>query len=66
MNQIFGDEKQRDVNTDDMNRMTYTECVIKESLRLMPPPATMGRRATKEFTLNGYKFRRGTNVYVDI
>jgi len=45
-------------------RLPYTEMVIKESMRLYPPAWGIGRRAIKDFELNGYRVPAGTNVFL--
>ncbi|RWS19267.1 hypothetical protein B4U80_00432, partial [Leptotrombidium deliense] len=34
---VFGDDKERDITAKDISKLVYTECVIKEALRLFPP-----------------------------
>jgi cytochrome P450 len=48
----------------DLPRLPYTEMVIKESMRLYPPAWGIGRRALRDFEVNGYHFRAGTNVFL--
>lgn len=48
----------------DLPRLPYTEMVIKESMRLYPPAWGIGRRAIRDFELNGYRIPAGTNVFL--
>lgn len=44
----------------DIPRLTYTEWVLNESMRIYPPAWTQGRRAIEAFDLDGYHFPAGT------
>ncbi len=45
----------------DLPRLPYTEMAIKESMRLYPPAWGIGRRALRDFELNGYRIPANTN-----
>src|SRR5207247_4590693 len=38
---------------EDVARLTYTEMIMAEAMRLYPPAWTIGRRALAEYTING-------------
>ncbi|GAC1484814.1 MAG: cytochrome P450 [Ktedonobacteraceae bacterium] len=44
----------------DLPRLTYTEWVLNESMRIYPPAWTQGRRAIAAFDLDGYHFPAST------
>ncbi|GHO47977.1 cytochrome P450 [Ktedonospora formicarum] len=46
----------------DLPKLPYLEWVINESWRVMPPAWRIGRRATRDFDLNGYHLKEGTIV----
>lgn len=48
----------------DLPRLPYAEMVIKESMRLYPPAWGIGRRAIRDFELNGYRIPAGTNIFL--
>jgi cytochrome P450 len=48
--------------TDDLSRLPYTAAVIAESMRLFPPVYVIGREATTELELGGYRVNRGYTV----
>ena len=46
----------------DLPALKYTECVLKESMRLYPPAWSLARTAAVDFELRGYKIPRGANL----
>jgi cytochrome P450 len=48
--------------TDHLPRLPYTVAVIAESMRLFPPVYVIGREATTDLTLGGYRVKRGYTV----
>jgi cytochrome P450 len=52
----------RELNFSDLQKLPYTERVIKESMRLYPPAWGVARTVIKEFELGGYKIPPGANV----
>jgi cytochrome P450 len=55
----------RTPTADDVPRLTYTEAVVKEAMRLYPPAwIWFAREATMDIELGGYTIPRGGLVYV--
>jgi cytochrome P450 len=48
---------------DDVPRLTYTDQVLKEVLRLYPPAWTVGREALERFELRGTRIPKGAQLY---
>ncbi len=46
----------------DLARLPYTDCVVRESMRMYPPVWIIGRRALGPFQLGNYELPAGTNV----
>jgi cytochrome P450 len=49
-------------SADDVPHMPYTSAVIAESMRLFPPVYVVGREATTDLELGGYRVKRGYTV----
>ncbi|XP_050351593.1 cytochrome P450 4C1-like [Nymphalis io] len=65
LNGIFGDDN-RLATIDDLNKMRYLECCIKESLRLYPPVPFISRKVPVDTVLSGYKIPAGTYCHIHI
>jgi cytochrome P450 len=56
---VLGD---RSPTLEDLPRLTYTEMVVREALRLYPPTVELGRETVQEVEIGGYRLPAGTNV----
>src|SRR6266567_1117192 len=61
--QILGD---RQLERADLSRFVYTECVIKEVLRLYPPVWQLIRDVTQTCRLNDYLCEKGQRLYLNV
>ncbi|XP_023238259.1 cytochrome P450 4c3-like isoform X2 [Centruroides sculpturatus] len=66
LNDIFGDDTNRTIKTDDLKEMKYLERVIKESLRLHPSVPFILRRASEELKIGEYTIPRNSSIFVYI
>jgi cytochrome P450 len=48
----------------DVKSLAYTECVLKEAMRLHPPAWTMGRAVLEPFEVRGHALQRGDQVLI--
>ena len=61
LSSVLGD---RPPSVADLPRLPFTEMVVKESMRIYPPAWGVGRRAIREFGLDGYRIPAGTNIFL--
>jgi cytochrome P450 len=54
----------RSPSFDDLPRLTYTESVVTEALRLYPTVWLLGREAVEPCEVGGYPIRVGTTLYM--
>nr|CAH7752712.1 unnamed protein product [Callosobruchus chinensis] len=62
--QIFEDDLHRTITFEDLHRMKYLECVIKETLRLYPSVAAYARRTSTEIIYKGHIIPKGINIAI--
>ncbi|KAJ8735681.1 hypothetical protein PYW07_007301 [Mythimna separata] len=62
---IFGDSD-RPIKMEDLPKMKYLECCIKESLRLYPPVHFISRNINEETVLSNYTVPAGTFCHIII
>ncbi|KAM8924517.1 cytochrome P450 26A1 [Pelodytes ibericus] len=59
-------DEMKDLNIEELQKLEYVGCVLKETLRLNPPVPGGFRVALQTFTLNGYQIPKGWNVIYSI
>ncbi|CAN7949554.1 unnamed protein product, partial [Ixodes hexagonus] len=64
LDSIFGEDTERHITHEDMKRMRYLECVIKESQRLYPSVPFYSRLCEDPFELGGTTLPKGTIIQV--
>jgi cytochrome P450 len=61
LDRVLGD---RDPTFEDLGQLTYTDQVITESMRLLPPVWGIGREALQDTEIGGYPIKQGAQVFV--
>lgn len=54
----------RTPTAEDLTRLPYTDAVIAEAMRVYPPVYLIGREATRDLELGGYRVRKGDTVFM--
>src|SRR6266545_4349437 len=54
----------RSPTPDDLHNLPYTDAVIAEAMRVYPPVYLIGREATSDLELGGYRVRKGTTIFM--
>jgi len=54
----------RTPTADDLHKLPYTEAAITEAMRVFPPVYLIGREATAELELGGYRVKKGYTVFM--
>lgn len=60
LDEVFGDDKGRSVTLEDMKKLKYLDCVIKESLRMYPPVPLVARDIDEDVLIGNCVIPKGT------
>ncbi|XP_010172881.1 cytochrome P450 4V2 [Antrostomus carolinensis] len=63
LDEVFGNTE-RPVTMDDLKKLRYLECVLKEALRLFPSVPLFARTLREDCYISGYQVPKGTNILV--
>jgi cytochrome P450 len=54
----------RPPSPDDLTKLPYTDAVLAEAMRVYPPVYLIGREATRDLELGGYRVPKGTTIFM--
>lgn len=54
----------RTPNAEDLTKLPYTDAVIAEAMRVYPPVYLIGREATRDLELGGYRVQKGYTIFM--
>lgn len=63
LQEVFG-SSDRPITTEDLKKLKYLECAIKESLRLFPSVPFFARTLCEDCNINGFEVPKGANAIV--
>uniref|UniRef100_G3TJ61 Cytochrome P450 4V2 n=1 Tax=Loxodonta africana TaxID=9785 RepID=G3TJ61_LOXAF len=63
LDEVFG-KSEGPATLEDLKKLRYLECVIKESLRLFPPVPLFARTLNEDCEVAGYKISKGTEAVI--
>lgn len=66
VDQILEDDPSRDFTLEDVKRMKYIDCCVKESLRLYPSVPLIGRVLDNDLVIDGHVVPKGVTCMVNI
>ncbi|XP_042148628.1 cytochrome P450 4V2 [Ixodes scapularis] len=63
---IFGTDTNRCVTADDLKRMKYLECCLKETIRLYPPVPIVGRVLEHDQVIDNQTVPKGVQFFINV
>lgn len=64
MDNIFGDDTERNITAEDIRDMRYLDCVLKEAQRLYPSVPMFGREIEEDLDFCGHTIKKGYMLVV--
>ncbi|XP_023222863.1 cytochrome P450 4C1-like [Centruroides sculpturatus] len=66
LQEIFKNDMSRDITIDDLTKMIYLECVIKESMRIYPPFPLIARKNPSKIKIGNYVLPANSTFVINI
>ncbi|XP_070264337.1 cytochrome P450 4V2-like isoform X2 [Myotis yumanensis] len=63
LDEVFGNSD-RPVTSEDLKKLKYLECVIKETLRIFPSVPIIARELNEDCDVGGYKIVKGSQILI--
>ena len=65
LDSIFGCDDDRQITSEDILKLKYLECCVKESMRLIPTVFMVGREPFNDIQIGEYNIPKGTTVNIN-
>ena len=66
IDEIYSKESDTKFSNDFLQKFTYLDAILKESMRLFPAIPIIGREASEEVEIEGYMIPKGTVILISI
>ncbi|XP_042142457.1 cytochrome P450 4V2 [Ixodes scapularis] len=66
LDEIFGSSRDGEITADDLKKMKYLECCLKEALRLYPSFPVIGRTLEEDLVIDGQTVPKGVTCVIAI
>ncbi|XP_023243857.1 cytochrome P450 4c3-like [Centruroides sculpturatus] len=66
LEEIFGEDMNKSITSDELKRMKYLECVVKESIRIYPPIPVIIRKNPSDMKVGDYIFPAKSSLVINI
>ncbi|CAG8745821.1 8381_t:CDS:2 [Cetraspora pellucida] len=65
VDRVFGNDRSRPMTYEDLEKLTYIDACVSESLRLLPTIPALFKQATSDDNLGDFKFKGGQEFFIN-